>query len=136
MGRLVLCAVFFSLCIACGKEEASPTLAHYVAAQEALADDNYAGAKKALEQLAQIAAPSFKTLAQEAANAGDIAAVRAGFKPLSEEIIKGEVPEGYVLAYCPMADDNQGAHWIQKDGPSIMNPYFGAAMLHCGVFKD
>ena len=84
----------------------------------------------------QTADPAFKSLAQQAASAGDIEAMRVVFKPLSEEIIKGEVPEGYVLAYCPMADNNQGGHWIQKDGPYIMNPYFGSTMLHCGVFKD
>jgi membrane fusion protein, copper/silver efflux system len=136
MYRLVLLAAIFSLCVACGTEEVSPALAHYVAAQEALAGDDYAGAKKALGQLAQTATPSLKTLAEQAASAGDIEAVRAVFKPLSEELRKDEVPEGYVLAYCPMADGNEGAHWIQKDGPSIMNPYFGASMLHCGVFKD
>lgn len=136
MCRLFLFVAIFPLYVACGTEEVSPALAHYVAAQEALAGDDYAGAKKALGQLAQMAAPSLKTLAEQAASAGDIEAVRAAFKPLSEELIKDEVPEGYVLAYCPMADGNEGAHWIQKDGPSIMNPYFGASMLHCGVFKD
>lgn len=136
MCRSVLSFALFSLLAACGGGEVPAELAHYVAAQEALAADDYSGAKKALGQLAVASPTSFKTLAEQAAKAGDIEAVRAAFKPLSDEVIKGEIPEGYVLAYCPMADNNEGAHWIQKDGPSIMNPYFGASMLHCGVFKD
>lgn len=136
MCRSVLLFALFPLFVACGEQEIPAELAHYVAAQEALAADDYSGAKKALGQLAQASPNSFKTLAEQAANAGDIEAVRAAFKPLSDEVVKGEVPDGYVLAYCPMADNNEGAHWIQKDGPSIMNPYFGASMLHCGVFKD
>ncbi|MFT5089686.1 MAG: hypothetical protein ACI906_004488 [Candidatus Latescibacterota bacterium] len=135
MYRLVLLLAGLSFVMACGSEP-PPSLTHYVAAQEALADDDYDRAHKALAQLLQTADPAFKSLAQQAASAGDIEAMRVVFKPLSEEIIKGEVPEGYVLAYCPMADNNQGGHWIQKDGPSIMNPYFGSTMLHCGVFKD
>ncbi len=122
--------------VACGSEEVSPALISYVAAQEALAADDYARAHQALQQMAQHADPALKSLAKSAAEAGDIAAVRAAFKPLSAGMLKGEVPEGYVRAYCPMADQNKGADWIQKDGPSIMNPYFGASMLHCGVFKD
>jgi len=135
MFRLALLLAGFSFVIACGSEP-PPSLVHYVAAQEALAADDYTQAHKALEQLVETATPAFKTLAEQAASAGDIEAVRAVFKPLSEEVIKEKVPEGYVLAYCPMADNNEGAHWIQKDGPSIMNPYFGSSMLHCGVFKD
>ena len=122
--------------IACGSAEVSPTLSYYVAAQEALAADDYARAHQALQQLAQHADPALKTLAKSAAEAGDIEAVRAAFKPLSAGMLKGEVPAGYVQAYCPMADNDKGAHWIQKDGPSIVNPYFGASMLHCGVFKE
>ena len=34
-----------------------------------------------------------------------------------------------------MAFDYAGGYWVQRDGP-IMNPYFGASMLHCGVLED
>ena len=37
-------------------------------------------------------------------------------------------------AFCPMAFDNKGASWLQAD-QEIMNPYFGAAMLHCGEIQ-
>ena len=123
--------------IACGTPEPiSPTLGHYVGAQEALANDNFPQAQAALKSLVQHADPVLKPLVIKAANASDITAVRAAFKPLSAEIIKNEVPEGYVRAYCSMADGDRGAHWIQKDQSRLMNPYFGATMLHCGVFKD
>ena len=62
--------------------------------------------------------------------------MRAAFKPLPEAITGGAIPEGYVRASCPRADADRGASWVQKDGSSLMNPYFGASMLHCGIFKD
>ena len=131
------CSIFVVLILAaCGGEKPSPALLHYLAAQEALAADDYARAQKALRELATVAEPALKPLAQEAAHAGDIEAVRAAFKPLSAHLLEGAVPDGYVRAYCPMADRDRGAEWIQKDGGPITNPYFGASMLHCGVFKD
>ncbi len=35
-------------------------------------------------------------------------------------------------AHCPMAFDNRGADWLQRD-ERIANPYFGASMLRCGT---
>ena len=122
---------------ACGSSDpAPPALLHYVAAQEALADDDLDRARQALQDLVQSANPTLKPLAEKAVSGADIVAVRAAFKPLSEEVRKGQIPEGYVVAYCPMADGDKGAHWVQKDQPQIANPYFGASMLRCGVFKE
>ena len=122
---------------ACGSSDPTPpALVHYVAAQEALAADDLDQAHQALQGLIQNANPTLKPLAEKAARADDLAAVRVAFKPLSEEVRKGQIPEGYVVAYCPMADGDKGAHWIQKDQPQIANPYFGASMLRCGVFKE
>ena len=122
---------------ACGSSDPTPpALVHYVAAQEALAADDLDQAHQALQGLIQNANPTLKPLAEKAASAADLAAVRVAFKPLSEEVRKGQIPEGYVVAYCPMADGDKGAHWIQKDQPQIANPYFGASMLRCGVFKE
>ncbi|MGD9547856.1 MAG: efflux RND transporter periplasmic adaptor subunit [Candidatus Krumholzibacteriia bacterium] len=36
---------------------------------------------------------------------------------------------------CPMAYGNQGGDWLQLD-PTTANPYFGAAMLRCGLQTD
>ncbi|MCB2206425.1 efflux RND transporter periplasmic adaptor subunit [bacterium] len=38
------------------------------------------------------------------------------------------------LAYCPMAFNDDGAYWLTSS-PEIRNPYFGDAMLKCGVVK-
>ncbi len=40
----------------------------------------------------------------------------------------------YVL-HCPMAFNNQGAHWLQWQ-EKIQNPYFGDAMLTCGEVQE
>jgi len=131
------CALLFTsfLLVSCASETPSP-LVHYVSAQEALANDDFDGAQQALKTMGDVASAPLNGLATSAANSADIDAMRTAFKALSTEIIKSDVPDGYVLAFCPMAENDQGAHWIQKDGPSIMNPYFGSSMLHCGVFKD
>ena len=134
LSRLFLIAFAIA---ACGSSDpAPPALVHYVAAQEALAADDLDQAHQALQGLIQSANPTLKPLAEKAASAADLAAVRVAFKPLSEEVRKGQIPEGYVVAYCPMADGDKGAHWVQKDQPQIANPYFGASMLRCGVFKE
>lgn len=103
----------------------------YVASQEALVADNYDEARAALEQLAAESTGELKTLAEEAARAEDIEGIRTAFKPLSDEVAKTDLPGGYMIAFCPMADNYQGANWVQK-GEEIRNPYFGSAMLTCG----
>ena len=71
------------------------------------------------------------------AKAEDIAGLRAQFDKLSKElppVIKqfGIGPAGPVyVAKCPMAFDNRGATWLQKD-KDVRNPYFGSQMLTCG----
>lgn len=78
---------------ACGSSEPiSPALSAYVSAQEALAADDFDKARAALQNLVQHADPALKSLVEIVANAEDITAVRAAFKPLSEEVIKGEIP--------------------------------------------
>ena len=129
--------LFLIAIAACGSsDQAPPALLHYVAVQEALAADDLDQARQALQDLVQNASPTLKPLAEKAASGADITAVRVAFKPLSEQVRKGQIPEGYVVAYCPMADGDKGAHWVQKDQPQIANPYFGASMLRCGVFKE
>ena len=84
------------------------------------------------------------TLAKSAgqiANAKDIEAARAGFKPLSETLIATVKQFGssgkrtlYVL-HCPMAFNNTGANWVQVD-KTTKNPYFGKTMLSCGKITE
>ena len=67
----------------------------------------------------------------------DIAALRQRFEPLTEAVValhaavghRGTTP--FYLMHCPMAFDNKGADWLQRDA-RLANPYFGARMLRCG----
>jgi len=62
---------------------------------------------------------------------------RAFFLPLSSIMIEtvqryGTAGAGELkLTFCPMADDDNGADWLQF-GDDIRNPYFGSQMLMCG----
>ena len=102
----------------------------YVMAQEALAADNYGDAKVALEALVRLSDPVTQPLVRSAVTADDIETMRARFKPLSEYLATLELPAGLARAYCPMYDS--GSNWVQRDGP-VRNPYYGSAMLACGV---
>jgi len=105
-------------------------LNEYVQVQEALAADDFEGARTQLEEFARITDSSTQVLAARALAATDIATLRTDFKPLSESLVVQELPQGFARAYCPMYDN--GSSWIQRDGP-VRNPYYGAVMLNCGV---
>ena len=115
-----------------GQQVLTSAFQYYVASQEALAVDNFGEAGAALEKLASESTGDLKLLAEEAAQAPDVESMRLAFIPLSDEVAKADLPGGYVMAFCPMANNNQGANWVQKDG-NLMNPYFGTAMQHCGT---
>jgi hypothetical protein len=117
-------------------------------AGDALANDNFAGYKKTL--------PAVLESVQKTTGA-----VRATLLPLSEKLVPGNdltsarVPfkffsnavANFVAAQpkdkrqakvfeCPHAlkTDNVfvALRWIQKDNPTLLNPFWGAKMLHCG----
>jgi hypothetical protein len=104
----------------------------YIAAQEALASDDYNVAKRALARLTTaVREPAVARLATSAATAASLETMRAAFKPLSEAIVRLPWPAEYQPMYCPMFEGNAGATWVQKAGP-VTNPYYGKAMLRCG----
>ncbi|MGP8201418.1 MAG: DUF3347 domain-containing protein [Limisphaerales bacterium] len=130
----------------------SPTLSepvksvydHYLKIQGALAQDSLKGVqdnakaimntvrKDDVDRFPAALSPQAETLAR----AGDLAAARKAFKPLSNSLVKyladNKVPKGtYYEVYCPMAD----ASWLQTS-KDIKNPYMGKAMPDCGVIKD
>ena len=112
-------------------------LKHYLIAQDALARDQLYEAQAALATLSSFAAysdSSLKSIIDEAVWTNDVKAVRRAFEQISEALIEMELPEGYGLAYCPMAFNYEGARWIQAEG-EIMNPYYGASMQNCGAFE-
>ena len=113
---------------------AEGALKHYLIAADALAHDRFAEARVALGAMAKHADDPLEPLAATAAGASDIETLRRSFKPLSAKMLAIDLPQGYAVAFCPMAFDYEGGHWIQAEG-EIMNPYYGSGMLHCGAFK-
>jgi hypothetical protein len=103
-------------------------------AAAALAADDLPKAKAALAALASESTGELKTLAQAAADTGDIAATRDAFKALSKVATTMELPPDYAVAFCPMYKN--GSKWVQKKDATIANPYFGKQMLTCGNFVN
>lgn len=70
----------------------------------------------------------------------DIEQKRAAFEKVTQSMyaliksFKANKIEVY-LQYCPMAMDGNGAFWL-SDRETIMNPYFGNLMLHCGDVEE
>src|SRR5262245_14048228 len=116
-------------------ESPAPTVRsmHYMDAAAALAADNLEKAKASLDALAKESTGEMKTLAQAAADTGDIAATRERFKALSALATKMELPKDYSVAFCPMYKG--GSKWVQKKG-TLANPYYGKTMLTCGSFVN
>lgn len=125
-------------------EPVKSVLDHYLKIQAALAEDSLTGVSADADAIAKaVQGDSMKmlpgTVATEAgslAKASNLVSARSAFKPLSNSLIQyladHKIPAGtYHQAYCPMAR----AGWLQSD-TSIKNPYFGKAMLTCGVFKN
>ena len=68
--------------------------------------------------------------AKKLSEAKNIKAMRAAFTKLSKPMAMWAsiiMPAGINVAYCSMAPGS----WLQK-GETVMNPYYGASMLHCG----
>ena len=74
----------------------------------------------AVDSLEALRLPHFEDLSNAL-----IAAARADPAAFSGDLLQ---------IYCPMANDNQGANWLQADEP-VRNPYFGSAMPGCGEVK-
>lgn len=129
---LALAAVAAAIgCSTVEEQMVSSLLQNYVTAQRALAADDSEKAGAAFRALSEEVEAELKEVALMAAESGDIAVERKAFKTLSDWLLETDLPKGYVVAYCPMADEGKGASWIQKDG-DIANPYFGKEMQDCG----
>jgi len=82
-----------------------------------------------------------KTDLKKIGSAETIDELRIVFENVSDQMVAlqkhyghgGE--EDHFLAYCPMAFNDKGAYWLQTND-TILNPYFGASMLRCGVVKE
>ena len=88
-----------------------------------------------MKELGNITKPARKIVA-----AADIEKARSAFAMLSEAMIGvakrfGAGREAVYRFHCPMAFNDRGADWLQKDQKTA-NPYFGSAMFRCGVLKE
>lgn len=130
----------------------------YLSVSDALAKDDLPAAKKGLEAVKALSSgivppkgeqyAAWKSIQASLAAAlahtphiGEIADARSIFEKVSTQMItlerqhlKNDATQHF-LAFCPMAFNNSGAYWIQKDS-AIKNPYFGTKMLQCGEIKD
>jgi Cu(I)/Ag(I) efflux system membrane fusion protein len=116
---------------------------NYIKAQAALVQDSLAGVTDAGSSMTKALSgaatntlpPAVTSQAESLAKAKDLESARAAFKLLSNSLIefaKSHNATGtYHIAYCSMAK----ASWLQT-GTTVMNPYFGKAMPHCGQFKS
>jgi Cu(I)/Ag(I) efflux system membrane fusion protein len=116
---------------------------NYIKAQAALVQDSLAAVTHAGSAMTKALPgatskslpPAVASQAESLAKAKDLDSARAAFKQLSDSLIEfakaHNATETYHIAYCPMAK----ASWLQT-GTTIMNPYFGKAMPHCGQLKS
>ncbi len=80
-----------------------------------------------------------REMAGEIGKTEDLEEQRGHFEHLSMSMI--DVVEYFGLQvrvykmHCPMAFDDKGAYWL-SDSDEILNPYFGDAMLACGVIEQ
>ncbi len=138
------------------RERLGPVMRTYLEVQKALAEDDHEAAVASAEALLPVIeavsldkgaaawaelAPEMRGHAQHVARSKDIEGARAGFEPLSaavEGLLRtfGNPLEAELhVAFCPMADDNRGARWVQQ-GETIDNSYFGASMRQCGEIRS
>ena len=116
---------------------------NYIKVQAALVRDSLEGVAdagaaitKALPAAASEKLPTGLTSqAESLSKAKDLEAARAAFKLMSNSLIEfarsHNATGTYHVAYCPMAK----ASWLQT-GTTVVNPYFGKAMPHCGQIKS
>ena len=125
-------------------EPVKSVLDHYLKIQGELAKDSIKGvdehaaaiAKAVKGDAMKMLSPDVAKQADTLAQAKDLKAARAAFKPLSASLVKylADNKSGvgtYHEAYCPMVK----ASWLQT-GKAIKNPYMGKAMLSCGELKN
>ena len=135
----------------------APVLRAYLDMQVALADDDWQAARAAASRLQDAAravefttadtreawealGPSLEAKAEAAAHAVAIEGVRGAFLHLSMiikdmlQVFGNPIDAPVRLAFCPMANANEGAEWIQA-AQSVDNSYFGESMLSCGEIR-
>ncbi|WP_020531099.1 efflux RND transporter periplasmic adaptor subunit [Flexithrix dorotheae] len=135
-----------------------PVYQSYLAMKDALAKDDFNDAQKAGSKLKsalqKVPMEQFKNKSHQfwmdqsglmnkalehLDHFKDIEELRTAFFQLSKVMVNitntfNPYSKTLYLQHCPMANSDKGADWLSLDD-SIINPYFGAAMLGCGEVK-
>lgn len=132
-------------------DQLSPLINAYLELKNALVNDDQSGAASAAKKILETL-PSIQSNQEEGSDIiedikeqaehiskSEIEHQREHLQMLSEDMkdlikIMGADRELYV-AFCPMANDGQGAIWISEI-KEIKNPYYGKEMLTCGSIKQ
>jgi len=132
--------------------------ATYFSTAEALTKDDLSAAKAGFDKVEQIrkevtsepgkpyeawhsANKALSAALEHRGHTETIADARALLEKLSTQMIMlnrhygSKIDGERFVAFCPMAFDNKGAYWLQKN-KTIINPYFGPKMLHCGEIRE
>ncbi len=121
-----------------------PLIDPYLDLQAALAADDLNKSKQALKAMMAITGHSGEASelihAMMAADTLD-AIRRPHFEKLSNHLIEavesdaGDIEQPLYKMHCPMVYPDRGADWLQASD-ELLNPYYGAMMLHCGEVKE
>jgi Cu(I)/Ag(I) efflux system membrane fusion protein len=125
-------------------KQVEPLLDFYLAMQAALAADDLEAAKTQAKAMMEVTGHSgaLPELLHDMLATDSLEAIRLPhFEALSNAMIAAirmspdTFPADLLIMYCPMANNNAGADWLQNKEP-LQNPYFGAQMLECGEVKE
>ena len=133
-----------------------PVLSHYLDLQRALAEDDLSQAQTSAKSISTALAKAklspqpqlvwgeiskeLDAHSKHVAQAEDLEGAREGLEPLSAAVevmlsrFGNLLEEPLQVAFCPMANDGEGARWVQSND-RIDNAYFGDAMRTCGDFQ-
>ncbi|MDR2171057.1 MAG: hypothetical protein LBP59_13015 [Planctomycetaceae bacterium] len=113
-------------------------------AADALAKDDFVSYQKHLpvviasvKQTTGAVRAALTPLAERLSTGKDIKSARRTFEPFSNTVanfviaLPAKSRQAKVFQ-CPMSPILSVGRWIQKDNPELLNPFFGAEMLHCG----
>ena len=138
------------------REQLAPVVRTYLEVQRALAEDDHPSAAAAAGRLVvavdrvdletgeeawTAVVVELRQSAAEVETSPSIEGARASFEPLTaglETLLRtfgNPLDSELNVAFCPMADDNRGARWVQQ-GETIDNSYFGASMRQCGEIRS
>jgi Cu(I)/Ag(I) efflux system membrane fusion protein len=137
------------------KEKLKPVFDDYLSLKDALVEDDFQKAKKAVSGLensvknlevsefdstAEAALKSYKTNLKKQLEimnaASEISALRSEFDEFSLVMIRmaqsfRPYSDKLYIQRCPMANQDRGADWLSLS-EEIRNPYYGSMMLKCG----